>query len=169
VVVGIALSLIWLISVATRPKIPELGRQPGTGVFRELAEYPDGQRVRGIVVLRLDGGLFFATSDALEDRIREVTSSASSTNGIVLDCGGVDFIDSQGSAKLGEIVTLTEEAGVTFHLARLKPAVGAVLIKDGVWDRIGADRIHGNVFRAVQAESDERMPEGRDDADHETR
>lgn len=169
VMVGIALSLIWLISVATRPNIPELGHQAGTQVFRELTQHPDDERIPGIVVLRLDGGLFFATSDALEDRIREITSSASSPSGIVLDCGGLDFIDSQGSAKLGEIVSLTEEAGVTFHLARLKPAVGAVLIKDGVWDRIGADRIHGNVFRAVRAQSDERRSERRDDAEDETR
>lgn len=169
VMVGIALSLVWLISVATRPNIPELSHQPGTDVFRESTEHPDDERVPGIVVLRLDGGLFFATCDALEDRIREITSSASPPNDIVLDCGGLDFIDSQGSAKLGEIVTLTEEAGVTFRLARLKPAVSAVLIKDGVWDRIGADRIHGNVMRAVQAHSDQRVPERHDDAEHDTR
>ena len=29
--------------------------------------------VAGVVILRLDGGLFFATSDALEDRVQEVT------------------------------------------------------------------------------------------------
>jgi anti-anti-sigma regulatory factor len=51
-------------------------------------------------VLRLDGGLFFATADALEDRIREVAMSAPGVTGIVLDCGGMDFIDSQGSAKM---------------------------------------------------------------------
>jgi hypothetical protein len=36
-------------------------------------------------------------------------------------------------------------------LARLKPAVRATLAKDGVIERIGAERIHGNIFRAVQA------------------
>ena len=105
-----------------------------------------------MVVLRLDGGLFFATSDALEDRIREVALSAPDVTGIVLDCGGVDFIDSQGSAKLREILELTERAGVTLRLARVKPAVRELLRRDDVLDRIGGERIHGDVDQAVEAQ-----------------
>ena len=152
VMVGIGLSLIWLISVATRPPMPLLGREAGTQVFRELDEHPEDERFPGVVVLRLDGGLFFATSDALEDRIREVALSASDIGGIVLDCEGIDFIDSQGSAKMREILELTERAGVTLRLARVKPAVHELLRRDHVLDRIGDHRIHGNVHRAVEAQ-----------------
>lgn len=152
VMVGIGLSLIWLISVATRPPMPLLGREPGTQVFRELDEHPEDERFPGVVVLRLDGGLFFATSDALEDRIREVALSAPDVGGIVLDCGGMDFIDSQGSAKLRELLELTERAGVTLRLARVKPAVRDVLRRDHVLDRIGGERIHGNIRQAVEAQ-----------------
>ena len=152
VMVGIGLSLIWLISVATRPPMPLLGREAGTQVFRELDEHPEDERFPGVVVLRLDGGLFFATSDALEDRIREVALSASDIGGIVLDCEGIDFIDSQGSAKMREILELTERAGVTLRLARVKPAVRELLRRDHVLDRIGDHRIHGNVHRAVEAQ-----------------
>ena len=70
----------------------------------------------------------------------------------MLDLEGVNFVDSQGAAKLTEIHELTEAAGVTLRLARLKPRVRAVLQADGVIDRIGADRIHGNVHRAVEAQ-----------------
>jgi sulfate permease, SulP family len=152
VMVGIGLSLLWLISVATRPPMPLLGREAGTQVFRELDEHPGDESVAGVVVLRLDGGLFFATSDALEDRIREVALSTSDIGGIVLDCEGVDFIDSQGSAKLREILELTEQAGVTLRLARVRPAVRELLRRDNVLDRIGGHRIHGNVHRAVEAQ-----------------
>jgi high affinity sulfate transporter 1 len=152
VLIGIGLSLLWLISVATRPPMPLLGREPGTQVFRELDEHPDDEQVPGVVVLRLDGGLFFATSDALEDRIREVAMSTPDITGIVLDCEGIDFIDSQGSAKMGEILELTKQAGVTLRLARMKPEVQALLGRDGILDRIGDDRTHGNVYRAVEAQ-----------------
>ena len=106
------------------------------------------------MVLRLDGGLFFATSDALEDRVREVALSTPGITGIVLDCEGIDFIDSQGSAKMGEILELTQQAGVTLRLARVKPAVQELLDRDGFLDRIGEDKIHGNVYRAVEAQMD---------------
>jgi sulfate permease, SulP family len=152
VVIGIGLSLIWLISVATHPPMPVLAREAGTQVFRELDEHPGDEQLTGVAVLRLDGGLFFATADALEDRVRNVALSVPGIVGIVLDCGGMDFIDSQGSAKMLEILELTGQAGMTLRLARLKPAVREVLERDGVVGRIGDDKIHGNVDHAVNAQ-----------------
>jgi len=161
VMIGIGLSLIWLVSVATSPPMPVLGRQPGTQVFREQEGHPEDEQVPGVVVLRLDGGLFFATADALEDRVREVALSTPGVTGIVLDCGGMDFIDSQGSAKMREILELTEQAGVTLRLARVKPAVRELLARDGVLDRIGADKTHGNIDEAVKAELAGETPPAR--------
>jgi SulP family sulfate permease len=156
VLIGVGLSIFWLISVATRPHIPVLAREPGTSAFRELREHPDDEQVPGVVVLRLDGGLFFATSDALEDRVREVVNATPGLTGIVLDCGGMDFVDSQGSATLGEIITLTEDAGVVLRLARVKPGFRALLDRDHVLERLG------NILRALQAhlEDPEGLPDG---------
>ena len=112
------------------------------------------------MVLRLDGGLFFATSDALEDRIREVALSTPGITGIVLDCEGINFIDSQGSAKLREIVELTKQAGVTLRLARVKPAVRELLGRDGMLDRIGRERLHEGVQQAVTTLALTRPPAG---------
>jgi SulP family sulfate permease len=150
VMVGVGLSLIWLISVATRPRMPLLGRDPETHYFRELDENPEDEQFPGLVVLRLDGGLFFATSDALEDRVREVTLSTPEIRGIVLDFVAVDFIDSQGSAKMNEILALTEQAGITLRLARAKPAVRDVLRRDGVLKRLGDEGSYLSVGQAVQ-------------------
>jgi high affinity sulfate transporter 1 len=151
VIIGVALSLVWLIYVATRPSMPLLGREPGTQVFRDLEENPGDETFPGITVLRLDAGLFFATAEALEDRIRTLADDGRPV-ALVLDLEGVNFIDSQGSAKLTEIHGLTQADGVTLRLARVKPHVRAVLEADGLVDRIGADRIHGNVHRAVEAQ-----------------
>jgi sulfate permease, SulP family len=152
VVIGVALSIFWLIKVSTRPHIPMLAREPGTDVYRDLADHPDGESVPGIVVIRMDGGLFFATSDALEDRVREVIHENPAVRGIVLDCGGIDFVDSQGSAKMADVLDLADDSGVVLRLARLKAAVRSTLELDGVMERLGADHVHGNVARAVEAE-----------------
>jgi sulfate permease, SulP family len=152
VVVGVVLSLIWLVYVATRPAMPLLGREAGTQVFRDLEEYPGDETFPGIAVVRLDGGLFFATAEALEDRIRGLAEEGTAPNALVLDLEGVNFIDSQGSSKLTEIHELVRADGVALRLARVKPHVLAVLRADGVFDVIGADHIHGNVHRAVEAQ-----------------
>ena len=48
--------------------------------------------------------------------------------------------------------TSPSKLGVTLRLARVKPAVREVLERDGVLDRIGDDKIHGNVDHAVEAQ-----------------
>ncbi len=153
VVIGVVLSLGWLVYVATRPPMPLLGREAGTQVYRDLDENPNDEGFQGIAVVRLDGGLFFATAEALENRIRTIMEDEA-LRALVLDLEGVNFIDSQGVAKLTEIHEFLHAADVDFRLARAKPQVLAVLRADGVVDRIGTDHIHGNVHRAVQAELD---------------
>jgi len=151
VVIGVALSLVWLIYVATSPKIPLLGREPGTQVFRDADGHPEDETFDGMVILRLDFGLSFATAEALEERIRELTESEPAPNAVVLDFAGVDFIDSQGSEKLSEILRLTEASDATLWLARIKPQVRELLAADGVIGEVGEEHIHGNVYEAVEA------------------
>lgn len=149
VVIGVVLSLGWLIYVATRPAISLLGREPGTRVFRDIAENPEDEVLPGIVVLRPDAGLFFATAEALEERIRELEDAADSPlRALVLDLEGVNFVDSQGAAELTEIEEFTRLDGVSLRLARVKPNVRTVLEAQGFIDSIGNDHVHGNVARA---------------------
>ena len=153
VVIGIALSLVWLIYVATAPGMPVLGREADTQVFRDVTANLGDETFPGVVVVRLDGGLFFATADALEERIRELSQESDGlVHAVVLDLEGVDVVDSQGAAKLAEILDYAESMQIELRLARVKPAIATVLARDGVLDRLGPDRIHGNVNRAVEAQ-----------------
>ena len=152
VIIGIGLSLLWLVGVATQPQMPMLGREPGTQVFRDVLDNPDDELVPGVVVVRLDGGLFFATADALEDRVRTLIQAEPDVHGVVLDCEGINFLDSQGSATLDDVLVLCTQAGVELRLARVKPDVRAVLDLEGIVERLGRDHLHGNVHRAVEAQ-----------------
>ena len=73
----------------------------------------------------------------------------------MLDLEGVNFVDSQGAAKVSEIHQLAQADGVTLRLAGVKPQVLAVLQADGIVEGIGADHIHGNVHLAVEAQLSE--------------
>ena len=152
VVVGVVLSVGWLVYVATRPPMLLLGRQPGTLVFRALDEHPDDETLDGIAVLRLEGGLFFATADALENRVRGLLDGIVGLEALVLDLDAVTFVDSQGSAKLIEIHELLSGGGVRLHLSAVKPQVRAILDADGVLDLLGVDQVHADVWAAVAVE-----------------
>jgi SulP family sulfate permease len=151
VVVGIALSLLWLIHVAAKPSMPVLGRKPGTQVYRDLDEHAGDETDPGVVVVRIEGGVFFATAAALDERVRAILAGELGLHTMVLDMAAVTFVDSQGAAKIGELRAVADAEGVDLRLARLQPEVSEVLAADGVIDMIGDDRIHGRVQGAVAA------------------
>jgi anti-anti-sigma factor len=147
------LSVGWLVYVSSHPNMPELGRRPGTTAFRPLTEYPDGIVSPGLLVLRFDGGLSFATAEVLEDRLRDaMTSTDRPLRALVIDFAGVNFVDSQGSAALAKIARAAAAADISLRIARAKPDVMTVLRADGVEDLIGADHFHSNIDEAVGLE-----------------
>jgi len=150
VMIGIGLSLLWLVYVVTHPRMSMLGRERGTQVFRDLGEHPDDETLPGVLVLRMDGGVFFATADAFQDRVRSALLDPH-LNGVVLHFAGVNFVDSQGAAAVAEVIRMAEDSGVELRLAAVRPAVRRVLERDGTVDRLGSDHIHGNVHRALMA------------------
>ena len=156
VVIGIVLSLVWLVYVSTRPSIVELGNQPGTQVFGDLASYPEGITYPGLSVIRLDGGLFFASADALHDHLREILLDREPpVRTVMLDCGSVNFIDSQGAEKLRELHELAAQQGLTLHLSNLKADVRDVLAADGLLELYGTGRVHAKTYLAVEAHLEE--------------
>ena len=149
VVVGIALSVGWLVHVSAVPSIPTLVREPGTQAFRHPDNCPEGETYPGLLVLRFDAGLFFIDANALEDRVRELAAAADvELRVVVLELGGVNYIDSQGSEALAAVFELLQGRSIELRLARVKPAVMEVLRRDGVAERIDERNIHGNVFEA---------------------
>ena len=97
--------------------------RPGTHVYRDLDENPGDETDPGVAVIRIDGGLFFATAAALDERVRAILASQPELHSLVLDLEGVNFVDSQGAAKLTELHELTDANGVELRLARVKPDV----------------------------------------------
>ena len=157
VMFGIVLSIGWLIYISVTPHMQVLGREPGTQVFRGVDDHPGYETYPGLLVLRFDAGLFFASADALVDRLIDLHHQADpKLHTIVLDFEGVNFIDSQGADTLGEIIELATSRDIELRLARLKTMVKELLQRDGIVDRLGEDRIYGNVYEAAA----DRIPEG---------
>ena len=101
-------------------------------------------------MLRFDAGLFFASADALADRLIELHHQADpKLHTVVLDFEGVNFIDSQGAYVLGELLELASSRDIQLRLTRVKTTVKTVLQRDGFIDRLGESRIYGNISEAA--------------------
>ena len=67
--IGIAVSLLLLLYRASRPNVAVLGRVPGGG-WADLARADGATPEPGVVVLRVEAGLFFANADHVRAAIR---------------------------------------------------------------------------------------------------
>jgi high affinity sulfate transporter 1 len=167
VLIGLILSLLVLIARSSKPDIPVLGRWPGTEVFHRLSENPDSETYPGLVIIRFDGPLYFATANGLRDKVRAVTTDVDPPVTMVLiDMEGVDYLDLEGSDMLNEITKDMRGVGVEIHLARVKHAVMELLEKDGVDKIIGRDHIHDKVVDAVQLFTQKEKPVAENDQPH---
>jgi anti-anti-sigma factor len=168
VLIGLLLSLLVLIARSSKPDIPVLGRWPGTKVFHRLSENPDSETYPGLVIIRFDGPLYFATANALRDKVREVTTDVDPPVTMVLiDMEGVNYIDLEGSDMLNEITKDMKGVGVEIHLARVKHEAMEMLEKDGVDKIISHDHIHDKVVDAVQLFTQKEEPVSMNDQPHE--
>ena len=114
IVVGVVLSLGWLVYVATRPPMPLLGREPGHPDVPRSRRAPGRRDLPGVAVVRLEGGLFFATAEALESRVLALVDGMNRARSARARPRRRYFVDSQGSAKLTELHELLfVETGVS--------------------------------------------------------
>ena len=150
VVIGVFLSLGYLIYVSATPDMPVLGRQQGSEAFRNLADEPTAITYPGVLVMRIDASLYFANSEAPEDRLRELVQTADPPlHTIVLSFEGINFVDSQASEAIGKIIDLAHSHDIDIGVSRIKAKVRGVLERDGVIDRLRVDRIYPTTYEAA--------------------
>ena len=152
VVIGVFLSLGYLIYISASPAMPELGRKPGTRAFRSVDDEPEVTTYPGLLVMRIDASLYFANSQAPEDRLRGLVQDADPpVRTIVLDFEGINFIDSQASEAIGKVIDLAGYNDIDIRLARVKGGeVTRVLEADGVLGRLGTPGVYPEVYAAVE-------------------
>lgn len=148
------LSLLWLIWRTSHPTIPVLGRMPDGKAFHSVEQHPEATKVPGIVILRFDGPLFFATANSLRERVRQLTRDVDPlVQAVILDMESTNIIDLEGSNELREIGKELEELKIAFYLARVKVTIKQILVNDGVLEIIPEERFHASVESAVEAAS----------------
>ncbi|XYJ08891.1 SulP family inorganic anion transporter [Telluria sp. B2] len=122
VVIGLALSMGALIWRASRPHIAVLGRIPGTEHFRNIARYTADTHP-GLLMLRIDAGLFFGNVEAVNARIEDELAAYPGTRNLVLVLSAVNEVDTTALFGLTELNAMLAGRGVTLHLAEVKGPV----------------------------------------------
>ncbi|MGV9227011.1 SulP family inorganic anion transporter [Streptomyces albogriseolus] len=146
--IGIGASLLLLLYRSSRPVVSELGQLPESGHFTALDRHRDSRRVPGVVVLRVEEGIYFANAE----RIRSTVAKAAGRDGataVVIDAETVPFIDVSAVRMLDQLAGELKARGV-----RLLPARDVGQVRDVLSTAdAGAElrHVHPTVREAVEA------------------
>jgi anti-anti-sigma factor len=105
--IGVIVSLLLLLYRVSRPHMAVLGHVPGTrSQYADVERHPENEVVPGIVVLRVEGGLFFGNADAVRQRVHGALEPE--TRAVVLDAETIPYVDVTAVSMLSQ---LAEELG----------------------------------------------------------
>lgn len=149
ILVAIAVSLLALAYDVANPAVYVLGRKPGTNVFRPRSEeHPEDESFPGLLLLQLEGRVFFLNAGLVADKIRPLIASGK-PKVVALDLSGVTDLEYTALKMLTEAEQRGREHGVLLWLAGLQPAVLATVQRAPLGKTLGRDRMFFNLEHAV--------------------
>ena len=149
IVVAIIVSLVALAYQAADPPVYVLGRKPGTNVFRPRSdEHPEDETFPGLLLLRLEGRVFFANAGQIGQKINPLVEEAQ-PRVVVLDLSGVTDLEYTALKILTEAEKKERERGVTLWLAGLNPGVLSIVQRSPLGGVLGRESLQFNVEMAV--------------------
>ncbi len=121
VLLAVALSLFWLLTVVSRPHDAILGRMSGIKGFHDIADYPEATTIPGLIIYRFDANLVFFNADLFRQRVREAIASAKTpVEWIVVDASSINVVDVTALQKIDELREELTARGIVFAQARVK-------------------------------------------------
>jgi high affinity sulfate transporter 1 len=146
--IAVILSLILLLRLLSRPTVSELGRVGTSHVFAPLGG-EDVVAIPGLSILRPEGPLFFANVDRIRGRVREELAEAVPPKQVLLNLSSSATLGVGGHDLIAQLHDDLKRAGVELALTRVTPEVEEFLKRDGLFGRIGAERIFRSQNDAV--------------------
>ena len=150
IIVAVVLSLGEFVGHAWRPYRAELGRIRGLRGYHDLSRHPDGERLPGIVIVRVDAPLFFANGGIFDDYVRATVSAAGpDVRTVILAAEPITDIDTTAVDELLELDEFLTSRGATLIFAEMKGPVKDVLRRYGLGTRFPPERFADTVGAAV--------------------
>ena len=161
-IVGIVMSVVYMIYRVSFPGRAVMGRVEETGNFEAIAwQYgahkgttqSNAKPVPGVIVYRFTAPLIFSNAEAFKKTGKKLLIDAGAKNNLphtmIIDCEEISYIDTTGSDAIKSLLEYAQRYEVELFLARVHSGTHKLLELTGVLDEIGEERIFHTVRAAV--------------------
>ena len=125
-IVTAGLSLVVVIRRLSRPPVVLPARDPASGDWGAADRHSGWATTSGVLVIRVEGGLFYANAVAVKEQVLKV-SRADGTSVVVLDMGAIYDLDVETLDAFAELRETLEERGIEVRVAAVRAAAGRML------------------------------------------
>jgi SulP family sulfate permease len=161
IVVAIVVSLLGLSYQAARPRLYNLGRKPGTDVFRPRSDtHPEDESFPGLLMVRPEGSLFFANAPSIGEQLWPLID-AHAPAVVAFDFSAVPDIEYSALKVLIEGEERLQERGVELWLVALNPEVLRMVQLSSLGEKLGRERLIFNLPTAVERYLAQEIDSGR--------
>lgn len=142
IISGMVLSLIMVVYRASMPHMAQLGRVPGTNVFRNIRRFKNLEEKPDILMVRIDGPIYFANVKYIKDTMDKwVKKKGEALRTIVFNFESIPSIDSTGAHELQEWVLAWRAEKIDVCITATKGPVRDVLSRWDLIECVGADHM----------------------------
>jgi SulP family sulfate permease len=151
VLIAIAISILTLVYQANHPPVYTLARKPGTDVFRRrCAEHPGDESFPGLLIVRTEGRMTFASVPRARERLAALVDEANAQV-IILECSAIPDFEYTALQVLAKAEEKLREHGVALWLTALNPEAYMVIKRSPLGQALGKERMFFNLPDAVAA------------------
>ncbi len=150
VIIGVVLSLIFLIFRSAKPHIAECEQVTGTDYFKNVNRFDNTIKRNHILVFRFDGQLYFANADYFREKLNSMKEQkGEGLKMIVMNAEAINHIDSTAIQMLEDVIQDLKKDGVLFAIAGAIGPVRDIIFSSGLIDSIGKEMMFAEVSNAV--------------------
>lgn len=162
--IAVGVSLLLVVYESVYPRTVVLGRLPGTSLYRNIKQYPDAEQYNGLLIVRIDGPLFFANALTVRDKVRKYKRVAAkeledndddeddtdtAIKYLILDLSPVSHIDTTALHVLEDMYITQSKLGVQILLCNPSISVMKRLVASGIVELVGRRNIFPADIEAV--------------------
>ena len=151
-VIGLLASLVFVIYRSSRPHLSSLGQVRGIpGAYADLTRHPENEPVPGILILRVDGQLYYANALTIRDRVKAMVDELElPPRAVILDFSAQDQLDLTSVNMLSSLVKELQGKGIAVYVAEVHAPVLERARHSGLLDLLGEDHVFPTVDTAVR-------------------
>ncbi|MBR1724616.1 MAG: SulP family inorganic anion transporter, partial [Ruminococcus sp.] len=148
VLIGVTLSFVSIIIRTANPKRSYLGVIPGHEGFHSLERNKTAQPVKGAVIYRFSGNLYFANINIFVSEIESAVKEDTKT--VVVDSGAICNLDITAADRIAQLQKHLAAKGISLYFASHIDSLNDRLCQLGLGDMVEQGRCHKTVLSAMQ-------------------